>query len=103
MKGHENLCEHAYDARELYKIWNNDLKKTIKRRGRYETVAIVAFVGAIGAASMSGYTQYASAFVFVGGFALYGAVRNFVDESNTNYLMHEWDLRNMLRYFNESK
>jgi hypothetical protein len=95
MQGHINLSSHATDERDLYEIWDKDLKKCIRRREILEILA-VAWVVVCGAGIIHPGIEW---FVGVLVALAYGAARQFVDESNVNYLLHHWDLRNALQQF----
>ncbi len=88
MPTHTNLCAHGTDVNDLHKIWDNDLKKCINRRRVYEALALIwAFVAIpVLHPSTAGYVAPLA-------FLLYMAVIQFIDESNVNYLMHAWELR----------
>jgi hypothetical protein len=44
--GHQNLCDYAEDERSLYKLWDDDLKKYMRRRQWYEAIGFALLVGA---------------------------------------------------------
>lgn len=88
---HQNLCDYADGIQSLYQLWDNDLKKCIRKRQLSEFIAF-AFVlisliawgnGRPGLTALTGYLALAF---------LYLSVKYMIDESNTNYLMHQWDL-----------
>ena len=88
---HNNVSWNATNKIELYKVWDEDLKKKIKKRNRWEwafaiSVLIVIF----------GETVLVKASVL--GVALYSAVqlmKNFIEEAHVNYLMHKIDVEDM--------
>jgi hypothetical protein len=96
---HQNLCDHAEDRAALYRLWDNDLRKMTRRRQFYElagSLCLLAFPGVW----KSGVESYWLAFVAVIGiYSMFSTVKLMIDESNTNYLMHQWDLQNALEYF----
>jgi hypothetical protein len=90
--GHHNLCLYAEDEQSLYKLWNDDLKRAMRRRGWYEAIGAALLLGSFWAwHSGNTDTAFMCAILAVG--FLYSAIKFMVDESNTNYLMHHWDLR----------
>jgi hypothetical protein len=101
MEGHKNLFEYANDERELYKIWDDDLKKYIRRRQIRETLGSIALIASLFAWTMNNgeFRYYAYWGVLAGALFLYSAIKLMVDESNINYLMHEWDLRDAIGRF----
>ena len=98
MQGHINLCSYAPDERTLYEIWDKDLKKCIQRRQILEVLAFVWVVVCGSGIIHPGIEWFFG--VLIG--LVYAAMRQFVDESNVNYLLHHWDWRNALRDFRAS-
>jgi hypothetical protein len=89
---HVNLSGYGSDPAHLYEIWDADMKKCIARR-RVAEVLGIAWV----AATLLGFAHPSiEAFVATLIGIFYMAIIQFVDESNVNYLMHGWDLREAL-------
>jgi hypothetical protein len=44
--GHQNLCEYAEDEWSLYRLWDDDLKKNMRRRQRCEVMGFLLLFGA---------------------------------------------------------
>jgi hypothetical protein len=96
--GHRNLCEHAEDERSLYKLWDDDLKRTMRRRQVCEWVGGVFLAAAI-LGFESGRTALMLACILLAVVLLYAAIKYMIDESNVNYLMHQWDLEEAIKQF----
>jgi hypothetical protein len=94
------LCAYAGDKKELYKIWDDDLKQKIRKRNILEAIGLIAVFAAVAVAvNLPEYRQYLSLLIGVGVFCLYRAILEFIDESHVNYLMHEWELRGRIAEF----
>jgi hypothetical protein len=98
MQGHVNLCSYATDEKHLYEIWDNDLRKCIKRRTVLELAALIWVLVCASGLIHPGIEWFIG--VLVG--LVYAAIRQFVDESNVNYLMHSGDWRNAAQLFRDS-
>jgi hypothetical protein len=44
---HQNLCEHGASQAELNKLWDDDLKKMMRRRQFYETAGLLTFLASL--------------------------------------------------------
>jgi hypothetical protein len=95
MLRHVNLSAHAADARDLHDIWDNDLKKCITRRRVIEGFAFLFVIARL----MDFFHPSIEAFVAVLAGLVYMGILQFIDESNVNYLVHGWDLREALHAF----
>jgi hypothetical protein len=62
MIGHRNLCDHAESPHDLYKLWDDDLKRSVKRRNACELFALLSFAGAICSLTLptTGNTRFGS-------------------------------------------
>jgi hypothetical protein len=101
---HQNLCDYAEDKAALYRLWDNDLRKMMRRRQFFESSGFL-FLLASSIAWRAGVVE--PHWLFFGGVVgvtlLFAAVKFMIDESNINYLMHQWDLQNALEYFRETE
>jgi hypothetical protein len=95
---HKNLCDYAADKAALYQLWDNDLKKMMYRRQFCEVVGMLCFLGSCFAWRM-GNEAYLVSGIWFGILFMFMAVKFMIDESNINYLMHQWDLQNAFEYF----
>jgi hypothetical protein len=95
---HQNLCEYAEDEQSLYRLWDEDLRKTMRRRDQHEFVALALLLLAF-ALWEYGKPDVALISVFSAIACLFRSLKFMIDESNTNYLMHRWDLEAALRDF----
>jgi hypothetical protein len=100
--GHQNLCDYAEDERSLYKLWDDDLKKYMRRRQWYEAIGFALLVGA-SVMWRSGQVDAAIACALFGIMLLFAAIKFMIDESNINYLIHQWDLRNAIEEFRRAQ
>jgi hypothetical protein len=89
---HENLCDYADDERSLYKLWNEDLKRQMRKRQFSEFIGCATLLAAL-IASKIGRTDLVPGGILVGVAFLYAAIKYMIDESHVNYLLHQWDLR----------
>lgn len=98
---HPNLCDHADNEGQLYKIWDDDLKNARRHKEYAEGFAILFFVGSYFMWRIGGYAyEYVyMSFIVVGIILVFAALKFLVDESNINYLMHQWDLQVALDRF----
>jgi hypothetical protein len=96
--GHQNLCEYAEDEWSLYKLWDDDLKKNMRRRQRCEVMGFLLLFGAPAIWQM-GIPKLAIACASFGIMLVYGALKYMIDESNINYLMHQWDSNKAIQGF----
>jgi hypothetical protein len=99
---HENLCEHGASPAELYKLWDDDLKKMMRRRQFYETAGLLTFLASL-IAGKSGVETYWALGLLFGVYFTVAAIKFMIDESNINYLMHRWDLESALASFKGAK
>lgn len=85
---HNNISFNTTDKAELYKIWDNDLQKSNKKRNRWEwglgiaTLFVVFGDTAILKTSFIGITIFSSVQV----------IKYFIEEAHINYLMHKIDI-----------
>jgi hypothetical protein len=96
---HRNLCEHAATSSELYQIWDGDLKRTMQRRQFYEAFGTFSLIASYLAWKHSVDAYYWAVALLIGIYCIIAALKNMVDESNINYLMHRWDLDSALAGF----
>jgi hypothetical protein len=95
---HENLCDHAENHAALYRLWDDDLKKMMRRRQFCETAGLLCFLVAPFAWKQGVEIHWIWVGLIVGAYLIISSVKLMIDESNTNYLMHHWDLQNTLEY-----
>lgn len=95
---HENLCDHAENHAALYRLWDNDLKKMTHRRQFCETAGLLCFLVAPFVWKQGVEIHWICVGLIVGAYLIINSVKLMIDESNTNYLMHHWDLQNTLEY-----
>jgi hypothetical protein len=93
--GHHNLCDYAEDERALFRLWDDDLKKTMRKRQVCETIGFCLLAAAMFGFE-NGKTALVLAALYFAAVLLYAAIKYTVDESNVNYLMHQWDLRDAI-------
>jgi hypothetical protein len=99
MKGHVSI-EHATDARELYRIWSDNQKKAARNRQIHEAIGSALLIAALASQNIDiAITKYVPLLFVMGLISFYTAIKWMIDESNINYLMHEWDLREALTGF----
>ncbi len=98
MANHTNLCDYADDEQSLYKVWDDDLKKTMRKRQFSEYAAFLALIAAI-VAWKYGKVDLIAVGIYFGVAFLYASIKFMIDESNVNYLMHQWDLRDAIERF----
>jgi hypothetical protein len=96
---HQNLCDHAEDTKALYQLWDDDLRKTMHRRQFRESAGILCFFASFIAWKAGIETFWVFFVVLVGLSLMFSAMKFMIEESNINYLMHQWDLQNALGYF----
>jgi hypothetical protein len=96
---HQNLSEHAGDRAELYRLWDNDLKKMMRRRQFYEAAGFSCLLGSAFAWYAGNFQTYLPFLAVSGVFLMFTSLKMMIDESNINYIMHQWDLQNALEYF----
>jgi hypothetical protein len=96
---HQNLCEYAEDSAALYQHWDNDLKEMMRRRQICESAGIACFFVAFTLWKVGIETYWVFFSVAVGIYLMFSTVKFMIDESNINYLMHQWDLQNTLAFF----
>lgn len=96
--GHQNVCLHAEDERSLYKLWNDDLKNYGRRRQRWEAFGFTLLVFAYFTWRL-GKVDWAAVLLILGIGSLFSALKFMIDESNINYLMHQWDLTEAIQSF----
>ena len=101
MSTHVNICSYALDEPQLREIWDEDLRKSVKRRQVREVIGIVLLSLAIAFMSRWHDPETALALAFFGLLALYSALKHTADESNTNYLIHAWELRDAVARFRQ--
>lgn len=88
---HHNTSSNAIDDADLYRIWDDDLKRVNKKRNRWTWVlGISAFIILAGETIL-----LKTSFIGVAFYALMKVITLFIDESNINYLMHSIDVRKM--------
>jgi hypothetical protein len=95
---HRNLCEYGESPAALYKLWDDDLKKTMRRRQFCELAGTLSFLASL-FAWKSGLETYWAFGILLGIYFTVNAVKMMIDESNINYLLHRWDLENALASF----
>jgi hypothetical protein len=95
---HENLCDRAENHAALYRLWDDDLKKMMRRRQFCETAGLLCFLVAPFAWKQGVEIRWIWVGLIVGAYLIISSVKLMIDESNTNYLMHHWDLQNTLEY-----
>jgi hypothetical protein len=95
MAGHQNLSALAENEESLYRLWDANLKKHMKRRIWRECLGFFLLTPGI-LAYGSGKPEWAIACVIGAAYFLYTAIKCTIDESNTNYLMHQWELDDAL-------
>ncbi len=101
---HQNLCDHAEDRAALYLLWDNDLKKMMRRRQFSESAGFLCLLASSIAWRAGVVETYWVIFGVLFGISLmFAALKFMIDESNINYLMHQWDLRNALEYFRRTE
>jgi len=100
--GHQNLCDYAEDMRSLYKLWDDDLKKTIRKRQVCEYTGFAVLAAALFGFE-NGKAQWVIAGIYFAVVLLCAAIKYMVDESNVNYLMHQWDLREAVERFRQEE
>jgi hypothetical protein len=91
------------DPKAFYKVWNEDLKRQVRRAEWAEGLAIACVTGAFIAGHYYSSEIWGMFFAVVLGinglrFA-FSAIWHISDASNANYLMHQWDLNCRLRRF----
>lgn len=96
--GHQNVCLYADDEPSLYKLWDDDLKNYSRRRQWSEGIGFSLLVGAY-LTWRVGQAGWAAALLGLGIAALFSAIKYMIDESNINYLMHQWDLTEAIHNF----
>ena len=99
---HQNLCEHGASPAELYRLWDDDLKKMMRRRQFYETAGLLTFLASL-IAWKSGFETYWAFGLLLGLYFTVAGIKLMIDESNINYLMHRWDLESALASFKGAK
>jgi hypothetical protein len=95
MEGHQNLSALAENEESLHRLWDADIKKHIKRRIWRECIGFFLFAPAT-VAYGSGIPDWTIACLIGAAYFLYTAIKCAVDESNANYLMHQWELDDAL-------
>jgi hypothetical protein len=95
---HENLCNHAENHAALYRLWDDDLKKMMRRRQFCETAGLLCFLVVHFAWKQGVEIHWIWVGLIVGAYLIISSVKLMIDESNINYLMHQWDLQNTLEY-----
>jgi len=95
---HRNLCEYGGSPAELYKLWDDDLKKTMRRRQLCELAGMLSFLGSL-FVWKSGVETYWASGIVLGIYFAVSAIKFMIDESNINYLLHRWDSENALASF----
>jgi hypothetical protein len=95
MEGHQNLSAFAENEESLYKLWNADLRKYIRRRIWRESIGFFLFAPAA-AAYGGGKPEWAIPCLIGAAYFLYTAIKCMIDESSINYLMHHWELNDAL-------
>jgi hypothetical protein len=99
-RAHTNICDWAGDSRELYQLWDNDLKKTMRKRQLSEFLGF-AFVLISIVAWHNDRHEFAVFTAYLALVCLYGAIKFMIDESNVNYLLHHWDTLDAIRRIRE--
>jgi hypothetical protein len=101
---HQNLCDHAEDRAALYRLWDDDLRKTMRRRQFFESAGILCLLAsAIGWKAGVAEAYWVLVGVVGGVSLMFSGVKFMIDESNIIYLMHQWDLQNALEYFRRTE
>ena len=98
---HRNICNDATDtedARLIYKRWGSELKKLERGRKWNELFSVLVFCGSI-AAYGHGDTELALGIAIISIAFLLRSIRFMIDASNTDFLLHQWDLNERLRWF----
>ena len=88
--GHQNLCEHAEDMAALYRLWDDDLKKTMRRRQLREAAGMSSLIASYVSWKI-GYLDFGAVCFLLAIGLMFIAIKFMIDESNMNYLMHPWD------------
>jgi hypothetical protein len=94
---------HIESEKAFYEIWNEDLKRQVRRAERAEGLAIACLAGAFVAWHYYGSDVWGALFAAIFGISglrfAFSAMWHISDASNANYLMHQWDLNCHLRRF----
>ncbi len=88
---HSNISSNAIDDADLYKIWDDDLRRVSKKRERWTWVLGISALIILAGETMLLKTS----FIGVAFFSLMKVITLFIDESNINYLMHSIDVKNL--------
>ena len=85
---HTNISFNSTSKKELYKIWDEDLKNQIKKRNRWEWGLGISTLCVVFGETVLFKTSFI-------GIALFSAVKLlkiFIEEAHVNYLMHKIDI-----------
>jgi hypothetical protein len=92
---HTNISFNVRDKKDLYEIWDKDLKKTNQKRERWMWILGISTLFIL----FGDTVNLKVSFIGVSIFASVMVLSYFIDESNINYLMHEIDIDDL--NFNE--
>jgi hypothetical protein len=85
---HTNISIYAGDKKELYKIWDDDLKKINTKRGRWELALIISTLVVI----LGDTVLLKTSFIGVSIIISLQIIKHFIEEAHVNYLMHKIDM-----------
>ena len=88
---HNNISFNLRNKAELYKVWDDDLKKLAKKRSRLEwglgiSILFVVFGDTV---------LLKTSFIGVALFIVVPLLKYFIEEAHVNYLMHKMDIEDL--------
>lgn len=88
---HNNISMNAVDKKDLYKIWDDDLKKINKKRSRWEWAVGISILVVI----FGDTVLLKCSFIGVALITSSQVIKYFIEESHVNYLMHKIDIEDL--------
>jgi hypothetical protein len=88
---HNNISFNTTSKAELYKVWDDDLKKLAKKRSRWEwglgiSILFVVFGDTV---------LLKISFIGLALFMVVPLLKYFIEEAHVNYLMHKIDIEEL--------
>ena len=88
---HINISSNATNKIELYKIWDNDLKNKVKKRGRWEWAFGISILFIV----FGDTVLLKTSFIGIAVFSAVQILKYFIEEAHANYLMHKIDVEDL--------